>query len=89
MEFFGQQFEQVIMWDIMDHIKDKLGNEKMNLDDPDTVNKVKEAIMDVVKKQKDIAESEREGVVEGMVGALTNYSNADLNQPGVKYVISK
>ena len=89
MEFFGQQFEQVVMWDVMDHIKDKLWNEKMNLDDPDTVNKVKEAIMDVVKKQTDIAESEREGVVEGMVGALTNYNNADLNQPWVKYAISK
>jgi len=83
-KFQGRKFEQVIMWNLLDKIKDKTWN-KIDI----TNAKVKEIIKELVDGQEDIKESDKENVVNGMLRMLAPYNNKDLSQPWVKYAIAE
>ena len=83
-KFQGRKFEQVIMWNLLDQIKEKTGN-IIDITKPE----VKKIIKDLVDGQKDIKEQDRENVVNGMLRMLAPHNNKDLSQPWVKYAIAQ
>ena len=86
---FQAEFQETIMLKMLDQIKAELNGKNMNLNDEAISTKVKNIIKEMVAKQPDIPEKDRDTVVNGMLMRLKGYDNANLNEPWVKYAIAE